>query len=224
MVNKDFIKSYSLKTTKNGLKIPVVNGVHLHSAYDPEREAVSFIEGQKKQITPKNDFLVLGLGFGYHVRELIGVCRNLHKPFKIVVIEPNEQVARDCIEQGLINENEVYICSSISAQEFYQNKDLIHFLLKKPAIINHSASFNLYQDYFRELLSYEADQVTERSIECVELPKLKEYLLTLDQEKTVWQNVEAVSRKQVFSSEMDFLLMAFKSMTEKSMVMNEEKR
>lgn len=224
MVNQDFIRSYSIKTTKSGLKVPVVNDVHLHSIYDPEREASIFIDAQRNQIKLKNEFLVLGLGFGYHVKELIKVAREMGKPFKIVVIEPNDQVAQDCLSEGYISENEVYICSGKSAREFYQNRDLVHFLLKKPAIINHAASFNLYQDYFRELLAYEADQATGHSIENTQSLELKEYLSSLDQEKTLWENVQEISHRPSFNDDLDFLMMAFLNMTEKSNAMTEAQR
>lgn len=224
MVNQDFIKHYELKVSKTGLKVPVVNDVHLHSIYDPEREAAIFIEAQKDVIAKKNEFLVLGLGFGYHVSELIKALRSLKKPFKIVIIEPSIQVAQDCLSENIISSNDVYLSYGKSAQEFYGNKDLIHFLLKKPAIINHAASFNLYNDYFRTLLSYEADQSLSSCTQQTDFPELKEYFTKLNQEENLWGNIKNISEKGSLNNDLDFLMLAFRNMTEKSIVLTEERK
>lgn len=224
MVNQDFIKKYELKVSKTGLKVPVVNDVHLHSIYDPEREAAIFIEAQREIIAKKNEFLVLGLGFGYHVSELVKTLRDSKKPFRIVVIEPNIKVAEDCLAESIVNTNDVYVAYGKTAQEFYSNKDLIHFLLKKPAVINHAASFNLYTDYFRELLSFEADQSLESCSQQTDFDELKDYFSKLDSTMSLWDNIKTISEENTLCSDLDFLMLAFKNMTEKSNALTEERK
>ncbi len=51
------ICSYEVKDSKTNLKIPVVNGVHLHSVYDPINEAKLFAEKNEKIIYSKKNML-----------------------------------------------------------------------------------------------------------------------------------------------------------------------
>ena len=43
-MNLVHIENYEIKTSRTEQKIPVVNGVHLHSIYNPFKEAEALIE------------------------------------------------------------------------------------------------------------------------------------------------------------------------------------
>jgi hypothetical protein len=42
-------KQYEIKTSRNGLTVPVVNGIHLHSIYNPIKEAEAFATSFKEK-------------------------------------------------------------------------------------------------------------------------------------------------------------------------------
>ncbi|MBI4382930.1 MAG: glycosyltransferase [Nitrospinae bacterium] len=76
---------------KNGMPVPQVRSILLHSSYDPGREAQKTVSG----FVPDNGrrTVVFGLGFGYHVLELLkmqsgGIC----------VIEPSLSLFRAFLE------------------------------------------------------------------------------------------------------------------------------
>ena len=57
VMNKDNQNTIEIKESKTGLPIPVVNGVHLHSSYNPTKEAESFVEKFNiESISPNKDF------------------------------------------------------------------------------------------------------------------------------------------------------------------------
>ncbi len=68
--------------SRNGYKIPVINNIPLHSKINPNREAASFA----KDVKERNKVIVLGLGFGYHLVDLIDQSKIL------AVIEPDQQL------------------------------------------------------------------------------------------------------------------------------------
>lgn len=208
------IKSYEIKVSKTGLKVPVVNGVHLHSIYNPMKEAESFIELNFKGPEIKN-YLFFGLGFGYHISALLKKLKEHKVQARIVVIEPNPTVTYDCIELDLINQDDIYLVVNQTPQQIYSNKDLTRFLLKKPQIVSHPSSFNLYSDYYRELLSYEASESKEDIISSLQSPTLQEYLK--DQEgETYTDIINSLKERRSFSSDLDLLALALDKITDKS--------
>ncbi|MEI8346869.1 MAG: hypothetical protein WCG27_05350, partial [Pseudomonadota bacterium] len=61
------VSTFEIKYSKTNHPIPVINGVHLHSVYNPIKEAETFISKQEKILKEKNHILFLGLGFGHHI-------------------------------------------------------------------------------------------------------------------------------------------------------------
>ena len=53
-------ESFKVKSSKSGHIIPVVNGVHLHSTYDPIKEAKSMVEKYYKNFKENKNVLVFG--------------------------------------------------------------------------------------------------------------------------------------------------------------------
>ena len=211
------ISNYEIKTSRTEQKVPVVNGVHLHSIYNPFKEAEALIDSNLEALKNKNEVLVLGLGFGYHVNYVIEKMTEFHgNDFKVVVIEPNHQVHDDCINYDLLNKKNVLVYSGFTASELYCDLDLIHFLLKKPSMIAHPASFNLYQMYFKTFLTFEAPTTINEIVKFTEVKEVKAYLNTFDIalkfEDALYNHLP---KKEQFNS-LDFLAMALVEMTQKS--------
>lgn len=211
------ISSYEVKTSRTEQKVPVVNGVHLHSIYNPFKEAETLISSNLDALTNKNEVLILGLGFGYHVNYAIEKLTEIHgSNFKIIVIEPNLQVHQDCLNLDLLNKKNVLVYSGFTAQELYSDLDLIHFLLRKPAMIAHPASFNLYQLYFKTFLTFEAPTKLSEIVNFTEVSEVKKYLNNFEPNNTFEEAFYAqLPKKEQFNS-MDFLAMALVEMTKKS--------
>ncbi|MBI3118762.1 MAG: glycosyltransferase [Candidatus Hydrogenedentes bacterium] len=70
-----------------------VGEVFLHSQYNPEQEAQRLVDSA--ELDPRRPVLVIGLGLGYHVQEL------LRRGHEVAVAEPNPAVARAALESTL---------------------------------------------------------------------------------------------------------------------------
>lgn len=222
MNNLPIISSYEIRTSRTEQKVPVVNGVHLHSIYNPFKEAESLIESHLEIFKNKNEVLILGLGFGYHVNFAIEKMQELHRDnFKIIVIDPNRQVYEDCVRLDLINKKNLLIYSGYNSKELYSDLDLIHFLLRKPAMIAHPASFNLYQVYFKDFLTFEAPTKIEDIILYSEVNEIKKYLGGMNKENTFEEEIYINLPQKDHFSKMDFLAMALVEMTKGSIASKE---
>lgn len=217
-----FIEKYEIKASKNGHKIPVVNDVHLHSVYDPQRESKQLVERQAPHWNAKRDILIFGLGFGYHIQAAVEFLEQRPGSYNIVVIEPNSKVASDCVELGLVDPKKVYICSGYTPHDIYTNRDLIDFLLRKPAMFSHPPSFNLYSDYFKKLLSYQAPKELELISKHFHSSELRSYFQTFDQSLTLNEVAGNLSDENRPKTEIDFLIMAYHEMVKGSLDLTNE--
>ena len=217
------ISSYEIKTSRTEQKVPVVNGVHLHSIYNPFKEAENFVNSNLETLRNKNEVLILGLGFGYHVNYAIEKLTEIHgNNFRVIVIEPNHQVHQDCLELDLLNKKNVLVYSGFTANELYRDLDLIHFLLRKPAMLAHPASFNLYQVYFKNFLTFEAPTTLEDIVKFTEVREVKNYFKLFNGSSTFEDALYSeLPKKESFNS-MDFLAMALVEMTKGSREKSEE--
>jgi len=85
------------------LKIKVgEKSIFLHSKYNPVNEAKLFIEGKVDKYV--DNYIVFGLGFGYHIQELINyIVENNHNS-NIYIIETNIEVFKNALKEvNLIN-------------------------------------------------------------------------------------------------------------------------
>lgn len=72
---------------KNGEKILKVDNFYMNSSYNPTREAEVFIKGFNHLIN--DDVIhVIGLGLGYHIKELLKLC-NDKQVIKVLDINEN---------------------------------------------------------------------------------------------------------------------------------------
>ena len=210
------VRSYEIKSARNKERIPVVNGVHLHSSYDPSKEAATFVERHLETLQTKNEVLILGLGFAYHVNEIARILGQKHgKNFSIVVIEPNNETYQDCIKEGLLNIENVTVYTGMVAKEYYNHHNLTQFLLKRPAVIAHPSSFNLYQTFYKSFLAYEAPKAIGNMNTVITPPPIQDYLANFSTEGTLDQVAEATFHKNAKLKDLDFLLLALRAMTSK---------
>ena len=216
------ISSYEIKTSRTNQKVPVVNGVHLHSIYNPFKEAETLINAQLENLKSKNELLILGLGFGYHINYAIEKMTEFHgSDFRIIVIEPNIDVHKDCISYDLLNKKNVLVYSGFTSHELYSDLDLIHFLLRKPAMIAHPASFNLYQYYFKNFLTFQAPTTLDEISTYTQSYEVKQYLKRFASTTTFQQALYSELPQKNTFDDMDFLAMALVEMTKKSIDLNQ---
>jgi hypothetical protein len=205
------IESYEIKSSRNNLKVPVVNDVHLHSMYNPAKEAQAIVSKHDSALQSKNHVLVLGLGFAYHVYE---VCRKLESyhgnDYKVIVIEPNEQVYRDCVANHLFPNKNIEVYSGENLQAIYSELNLVKFLIEKPLVISHPASFGLYQSFFKSFLEFDAEKDLGAITKFVTNRELKSYLYS-DTESQDLDNFihNNVLNKASFNNKLDHMLLAF---------------
>ncbi|MCY4644531.1 MAG: hypothetical protein OXB88_07925 [Bacteriovoracales bacterium] len=213
------IKKYEVKESKNGHKIPIINDVHIHSAYMPEREEISFFEKHKKILKEKSALLILGLGYGYHLKKIIKYFEHEKRPFHIAVIEPNNQIIKDCFKLKEIDLKNIKVYCSPSIDDLFQSEDFIQFLLKKPAVIPHAPSFNLYKRYFTKFLTYKSPQDLNNTIKTLHDEETKDYFtfhlknqkeeVPFDKISSIPFCVQHVKKSASFSKDFDFALIAF---------------
>ncbi|MCD4650288.1 MAG: glycosyltransferase [Candidatus Cloacimonetes bacterium] len=82
----------SVVTSNTGKPVPVINGVTIHSRYDPEKEGVKLATPLLEEVT-STTLVVFGFGFGYHIRPLLDSYEN------ILVYEPCPELLQIVREQ-----------------------------------------------------------------------------------------------------------------------------
>ncbi len=143
-----------IKVSKNGSLIPILNGVYLHSMYNPEKEASNFIQNNKHQINQGNNFLILGLGFGYHIEALVNEIKD--RDYRIYVLEPSQELIEAFLANKPLNNDRMFIQKLEDIKKLYQNSMFAEFLAEKPIILPHTTSFNMHQTRFKEFLNFRA--------------------------------------------------------------------
>lgn len=154
---------YQIEISRNGKKVPVVNGVYLHSIYNPIKEAEAFSEEHGEKLRSKNLVLVLGLGFGYHIDEIEKKLKDAHGDnYQIQILEPSSQMVNHFNREVGFTSKHVSIIKSASVEDIFSSWDVVSFLMKKPLILKHDSSFSLEKKYFTEFLSYKAPIETNK--------------------------------------------------------------
>ncbi len=103
--------SISVQTAKNGLEVPLVDGVRLHSMYYPDKEGRQLADNFFNTLQqPAATLVVFGLGFLYHISPLV------NRYNKIYVIEPNAELIK-------IVQNTPALQADIPSVEIVNNPD-----------------------------------------------------------------------------------------------------
>lgn len=170
-------KSVLIETSRNGQPIPVINEVYLHSIYNPEKEANALAQSFRSSLETKTTILVLGLGFGYHVKALAQEMQQMGKEFAITIVEPRLEVIESFnIHQNFSPyENQIKIVTAETAREIYENRSFIDFLMTKPAIIKHEPSFEVNTQFFKDFLTYRAPERIEKFRKLIDEQALEKF-------------------------------------------------
>lgn len=145
----------TLTEAKSKELVPLIRGIPLHSLHNPRREAEVFANNHLAHLSKTPNVLVLGLGFGYHIEEMSKILRLRHKDGRILVIEAHQELVRlwQSYQKNACNAE---VITSPSIDELYADKDLCKFLLTKPVVIIHHASFESAKKYYQSFLTRRA--------------------------------------------------------------------
>jgi hypothetical protein len=202
--------TYEIKYSKTGHAIPVIDGVHLHSVYNPIKEAEAFASKNEKTIREKNTLLCLGLGFGYHIDQVLQLARKHHQSdYLIAVIDPNKRTVENYHRFTGNTDSRLYIFCNENSEELYKNSELIHILLKSPAILAHPASFNLYQEYFKAFMSYKSPKKISTLMEIIQQEKLKTYFSQFSESPSLDDVMTKLATGAKSLDGLDHLILAF---------------
>ncbi len=146
-------REFSLKKAANGDLVPVVDGVHLHSIYDPQKEAENLLVANSELLKKKSNVLVLGLGMGHHVEKIANFLQTHHRTYNLVVLEPNSKTV-EAYEEIKAGTKASFTIKGTDVDQLFTDRDFTLFLASRPGVITHPPSFNLYQKEFKGVLSY----------------------------------------------------------------------
>jgi hypothetical protein len=201
-------KNVEVKISKSGHPIPLVDGIHLHSIYNPQKEAEGFTLSNEKKLEETNRILIFGLGFGYHIEAIEKRLKYRYpKGYEVVVIEPNQATFNNWKElKPVILSSRVRVVCLDTIDDYFKDRLLLDFLVLKPSVISHTASFELHEDFYKSFMCYQYAKDTSSSAEFVEDKKLHEYLLKEDATST--QDLLEKTHGKSKLSEWDFITMS----------------
>lgn len=204
---------HTIEQSKTGLPVPVINGVYLHSIYDPEKEAAGLAKRYHATLDTKKNIIILGLGFGYHVEKICDYLSSKHSSYKVLVIDPCQQLVEDFISQrAYVNPNVEIICET-NIENLYANAGYINFLMTKPGIVLHGVSLNLNDDYYKKLLQHKDVPDMRTLANIIKCPEIKQYLGQYPGNFTLEDYYKDLAKKEINSSlnDLDFFMLAFKN-------------
>lgn len=133
----------------------MINGIHLHSKVDPLKEAEIFCEKYENEIYGNSQHIILGLGLGYHLNELIKRLFKAEIAINITVLEPNAEIIENYREEfphfAEIPGLNFY---TSNPEDLFLDDDFINKLYNKPAILVHKSSYDANKEYFYAFLTY----------------------------------------------------------------------
>lgn len=214
-----------IRESKTGNPVPVVNGVHLHSSYNPTKEAESFVEKFDSVIQENRNLLVLGLGFAYHIDRIVFQMKRFWgNDFQIMVIDPLNETEELLKENRQIDYGtNVIFHSGLTVSEVYDNRDIVDFLSTKPAVVPHTASFNLFQDYFKALMSFTAKSDLNSISNHINNTEFKKYILS-NESRSYFELINSVNSKKTKWNKWDYLTLALNSITSPENTTSREER
>jgi hypothetical protein len=198
-----------IKTSRNGLPVPVVKGIHLHSVYNPAKEAEAFAEKYLDTLKTNNHVLILGLGFGYHIDQIEKVLSDNHEHFNILVLEPNKKIVEGFKTFRAFKNTHITIIDHNEVEPLFESSEFINFLRQKPAIIKHDPSFNLEKTFYTKFLKYKAPtEVSQYSNRLSDI--LQMYLTDFDDlERPITEVISEIKNERGIRNRFDFGLLAF---------------
>lgn len=205
----------SLEMARNGSPVPVCNGIYLHSIYDPEKEAESFVETYERQLTQKNHVLILGLGLGYHVEKVAEFMRTVHKNFHITILEPNSELITITNQQRTFSSQEISIIHLVDYKNLYASKKFVKFLMQKPCLLKHEASFGLNKELFSGFLTFKSDRKISSFEESLSAQTRE--LLALDPQASFRESASRIETSGKISGRAEYLTLALREVINKNL-------
>lgn len=200
----------NIKETRNGDRVPVINDIHLHSAYKPISEAENFAEQKREVLKRNSNILIFGLGFGYHIRAIENILKTAHKKYQIKVIEPIKSMKDAFFENGFaIDEDNIQIYQFDNISDYYDCEELVEFMVNKPAVISHPASFKLCTDFFSSFMQHKASKRTVDIEKLLTNQLLKNYL-NQNKDSDINDLLKDLSETNRIESAEELLLITYK--------------
>lgn len=198
--------NYEIKISRNGYPVPVINGSHLHSIFNPIKEAEAFGQNHIETIKAKNKYLFLGLGFGYHIDEFIKLAGQFHHEISILIIEPNAQLIEDYLsERGADKHGAIIHYANL--KDYFLDQNLVEFLMLKPAIIKHDPTFDVEKAFFTNFLAYKPNPTMQSYIDILQEGEFKNYLKSAAN-VSYDQLVSNIKNAKQLNNKNDFLALA----------------
>ena len=200
----------NIKETRSGDRVPVINDIHLHSAYKPVSEAENFAEQKREVLERNSNILIFGLGFGYHIRAIENILKTSHKNYKIKVIEPIKSMQDAFFENGFsIDEDNIQIYQFDTIAQYYNCEELVEFMANKPAVISHPASFKLCTDFYSSFMQHKASKNTSDIEDLVTDQAVKKYL-SQNENRDIIELLKDLSNTNRIESAEELLFMTYK--------------
>lgn len=195
------------RISKTGHLVPIVDQVFMHSIYDPIKEAEVFVASNIAEIENNPCHLILGLGFAYHAFKVLEKLKSIHgQSAKVIVIESNKALVDRFI--NYTNDKNINVEFNIftgDVKSIYSNDTVLNFLLNRPQVLVHRASFQKDKEYYHQLLQYNANQSID-SYWSLLRPGLKEYLTQYSgSNKTIEDIISDTATKQKLT-EQDYFM------------------
>jgi hypothetical protein len=94
----------------------------------------------------------------------------------------------------------------------------LEFLLEKPAILPHPASFNLNSNYFKNFLAFRSEKSLENVIPQIRSSEIKNYLEQFPKEATIDLILnEEIANKTNFEGPLDYFFLLLKNIKEREL-------
>lgn len=206
--------TFEIKYSKTNLPVPVIDGIYLHSIHNPVKEAEGLISRYEKTLEESNHILLFGLGFAYHLHQIDFKLRTIYgESYQIFVIEPNSHIYKDCLERDLCPLREqIQIFSKETIEEYFLDKELIHFMSRSPAVISHPTSFTLHQSFFKKFMDYKANSEIPSVTNFIENKNLKNHLKGNYTPYTIEKTFDTILEQPNLVA-WDYLLLSFKEIS-----------
>ncbi len=207
--NENNSSKVSIKMSKTDQPVPVVNGIHLHSIYSPEREADGFISANESSLQSESKILVFGLGFGYHVLKLEARLKAIYSDdYQIFVIEPSKELYLKWKDlRPTTFSPKVKVVQFDDVIEFFKDRELVEFLSCKPHVLPHPASFQLKETFYKSFMSFHYPTTISESLYFIESEQYSNYLSSAPKEESTEELFKRVKGKN-FLQKHDFLTLA----------------
>ncbi|GJL78227.1 MAG: hypothetical protein NPINA01_12160 [Nitrospinaceae bacterium] len=140
--------------------------ITLHSSYDPVKEAQRLIDSEDAE--NRTRFLVLGLGLGYHLQELV---RRVPRSSRIMVFEKDAEILFHCLANNDFSSVLVHpgvcfqVAKDVSSLEAVLEPDRTGFALNGYSVVKLQALVSSEFDYYSSLLKKIDSVFTETQID-----------------------------------------------------------